>query len=62
MIPLITPASVNSTTWMHQKDADKAYREKATWELLQNATSSTEQILEEISLKTTAVWPPTSNL
>ena len=43
-------------------DADKAYWEKARRELLKNATNNIEQILEAVSHKTAAIWPPTSHL
>ena len=43
-------------------DADKAYREKAKWELRKNATSYIEQILEVTSHETADLWPPTSYL
>ena len=47
---------------MHRMDVDKAYSKKARWEVHKNATSYTEQILEETSHKTAAAWPPTSYL
>ena len=42
---------------MHHKDAANGRRE-----LHKNITTYTEQILEETSHETAAVWPPTSNL
>ena len=53
---------VNSTIWMNYIDADKVYREKARQELLKNATSYIEQILEVTSHETAAVRAPTSYL
>ena len=47
---------------VHHMDAKKAYREKATRELLKNASSYIEQILEASSHKITAVPPSTSHL
>ena len=43
-------------------DADETYREKGRQELLKNATSYIEQILEAISHETTAVRAPTTYL
>ena len=47
---------------MHDMNSDKAYREKARWELDKNVTSYIEQILEVISHKAAAVRPPISHL
>ena len=47
---------------MHHMDADKAYREKARWELHKNATSYIEQNLEATSHKTAPVRSSTSYL
>ena len=47
---------------MHHMDADKAYKEKARRDLLKNATSYIEQILEATSHETAAVQPLTSYL
>ena len=55
-------AAVSFLLWMHHMDADWAYREKAGQELLKNATSYIEQILEATPHKTPAVQPPTSHL
>ena len=43
---------------MHHTDADKTYKEKARWELLKNATSYIEQIMEATSQEITTVQPP----
>ena len=43
-------------------DADKAYIEKAWWQLSTNATSYIEQILEKNSHKTAAVMSSTFHL
>ena len=48
---------VSSTVWMHTRDAYKTHTENYRWELLKNAMSYFEQILEETPLKATAVWP-----
>ena len=46
---------------MHHMDADKTYREKAKRELLKNATSHIEQVLEPTPHETD-VLPLTSKL
>ena len=47
---------------MHLIDANKTLKIKAGWELHKNAACCFEQILEAITLKTAAIWPPTSHL
>ena len=47
---------------MHHMDTDYAHREKTWQQLHKNAMNYTEQILEAISHKTTAVWSPTTHL
>ena len=47
---------------MHHMNADKAYREKARWELHKNVKNYIEKILEATSQETAAVWPPISYL
>ena len=46
---LLSSTCVISTEWMCILDADKAYGEKARWELHKNVTSCIEQILEATS-------------
>ena len=53
---------VNSSTWKHHNDANKASWEKARQELYKNATSHFEQFLEVTSHKAAALRPPTSHL
>ena len=53
---------VNSTIWMHHRDADETYIEKARQELHKNATSYIEQIQKLPSHEATVVRPPTSYL
>ena len=43
-------------------DADKVYGEKAWRQLLKNAASCNEQILEATSHTAAAIWPPTFHL
>ena len=51
---------VNTTVWMHHKDANKTHRIKASWEPHKNTPSYLKQILEATPHKTTAVRPLTS--
>ena len=59
---LLNVGGVHTTIWNHQMDADKAKTEKAWLQLLKNATSYIEKILEAIASKTAAVRPPSSHL
>ena len=45
--------------WMHRRDADKTYREKAKRELRKDITCHIEQILEATLRETTVVQPLT---
>ena len=45
---------------MHFMDAKETYREKAWQQLLKNAPSKVEQVLEVTLHKTADVWPPTT--
>ena len=47
---------------MNRIEADKPYREKAGRELLKNALSYNEEILDVAFQKTAEVRPPTSHL
>ena len=47
---------------MHHMDADKAYREKDWWELVKNAISYIEQILDPTSHETAAIRALNSHL
>ena len=55
---LSSSVCVNSYVWVQHIDAEKVYREKARHELLKNATSCIDQVLEAISHEKTVVWPP----
>ena len=42
---LLSSGWINTTLWMPYIDADKTYREKAKWEVLNTATGYIEQTL-----------------
>ena len=54
--------SVYSTAPTDNVDADQAYGEKAWRQLLKNAASYIEQVLEAASHKAAAVRPPTTHI
>ena len=56
----VSSSCVSTATWMHHMDTDKAYGEKAWWQLHKNTTSCIEQILEATSHKTASGWSPTT--
>ena len=54
------PSNVNIAAWMYHTDADKAYGEKAWWQLHKNAASCIEQVLGAVSHKAESVQTPTT--
>ena len=56
---LLSCNHVNTTVWWHNLDSNKTNREKAKWELYQDAACCFEQILEAASHITATVLPLT---
>ena len=52
---------INTATWMHHVEADKACEEKAWRQLYKNATSCIEQVLEVTPHKIAVIRPPTTH-
>ena len=53
---------IHTTIWMHDMDADRAYRGEAGRQLHKNVMCYIEQILEATSHKAAAARTPTSNI
>ena len=53
---------VNTTIWMHNRNADKTHREKPRWEQNKKAVCCLEQIEHVTPHKTAAVRSPASHL
>ena len=53
---------VSTTVWLHHRDSNKIFGEKARWALHKNAACYLVRILEAAHPKTTAGWPLASHL